>query len=178
MPACSRLDSNGNLRIDASCNTYTELEEGRKKICFVGENWISKTKKKPQKIKGLFFSASSKIKYTAADIWLHSEYIRGRKKNVRVCVFARSYLLLWTFAACGRVCFWTRVAVGHRWRRWVWNHSRSALCRKKQLQQWRGLAQPLLTFPITVSPTLIADLLLLCPFGPPSAFFVPVCSCA
>lgn len=58
----------------------------------------------------------------------------------------------------GGCAFWTRVTVGHQWRRWVWNHSRSAPCRQKQLQQWRGLAQPLLTSPITVSPTLIADL--------------------
>lgn len=60
----------------------------------------------------MFFSASSKIQYTAADIWLHSEYIWGRKKMC-VCVCVCAFL----FAFVNICCVWEGVLLntGNCW---------------------------------------------------------------
>lgn len=79
-----------------------------------GNKWTNKqTKNHSDKIHSCRYHASQ---------WIH----------LRRCVFCLFAFALWTFAVCGRVCFWTRVNVGHQQPRWVWNQSHSAPCRQKK----------------------------------------------
>lgn len=100
--------------------------------CITKEKMLRKIKFLKSKVSFLSWIINNEKKENHSDKIHSCRYLASQWIHFRRCVFCLFAFALWTFVVCGRVCFWTRVNVGHQQPWWVWNQSHSAPCRQKQ----------------------------------------------